>query len=502
MKESLDFIYKEQRELSTFGGIAALLGWDQMTYMPQMGAIDRSEHSSLISKLSHEKVLSDKLWNHIKILIKSENFEKLNSKDKAVVNRLKKDVEKSRMIPTSFVERMVRATTLAYPAWQQAREKSDFKIFLPHLEGIVELEKEYCGFINLPGPKYNSLLDDYEEGMTVEKLKREFSYLKTQIIEILEKIQSSNLFQNQNEIELNFSIENQRLLCNILTETLLLPKERSRLDVSTHPFTTSMGYNDVRITTNFERINPLFSFFSTVHEAGHALYELGIPQDEFKYTVISDSPSLGLHESQSRFWENMICRSKHFWNYFYPIFKEKSPNKLNGLDFDTWYRYVNLVKPSFIRVEADELTYCLHVILRFELENSLMEEKIEVSELPEIWNAKMDELLGITPKCDKEGVLQDMHWSGGNFGYFPTYAIGSIYSSQLFKSLKDENPNVISDIEKGDFKNIIGWLRKNVHKYGRKITADDIIKNACGEGLNAKVFVNYLKDKYYELYDI
>jgi carboxypeptidase Taq len=502
MKESLDFIYKEQRELSTFGGIAALLGWDQMTYMPQLGAIDRAEHSSLISKLSHEKVVSDKLWNHIQNLSKSENFEKLNSKDKAVVNRLKKDVEKSRMIPSSFVERMVKATTLAYPAWQEAREKSDFKIFLPHLEGIVDLEKEYCGFINLPGPRYNSLLDDYEEGMTVDKLKREFSYLKTQIIELLEKIKSSSLFQNQNEINLKFPIESQRLLCNIVTETLLLPKERSRLDVSTHPFTTSMGYNDVRITTNFERKNPLFSFFSTVHEAGHALYELGMPVDEFKYTVISDSPSLGLHESQSRFWENMICRSKHFWNYFYPIFKEKSLNQLNGLDFDAWYRYVNFVKPSFIRVEADELTYCLHVILRFELENSLMNEKVEVSELPEIWNDKMDELLGINPKNDKEGVLQDMHWSGGNFGYFPTYAIGSIYSSQLFKSLTDENQNVFSDIENGDFINIIGWLRKNVHKYGRKITADEIIKNACGQGLNAKVFVDYLKDKYYKLYDI
>jgi len=502
MKESLDFIYKEQKELSTFSEIAALLGWDQMTYMPQMGTIDRSQQSSLISRLSHERVVSDKLWSHIKFLTNSENFEKLKSKDKAVVSRLKKDVEKARMIPSSFVEKMIKATTLAYPAWQEAREKSDFKIFLPHLEEIVELEKDYCGFINLPGPRYNSLIDDYEEGMTVDKLKREFSYLKTQIIELLENIKSSSLFQNQSEIDLEFPIENQRVLCNIVTETLLLPKEKSRLDVSTHPFTTSMGYNDVRITTNFERKNPLFSFFSTVHEAGHALYELGMPEDEFKYTVISDSPSLGLHESQSRFWENMICRSKHFWNYFYPIFKEKSPNKVKGLDIDTWYRYVNLVKPSFIRVEADELTYCLHVILRFELENSLMDEKIEVSELPELWNAKMYELLGITPKNDKEGVLQDMHWSGGNFGYFPTYAIGSIYSSQLFKSLKYKNPNVLSDIEKGDFKNIIAWLRKNVHRYGRRISADEIIKNACGQGLNAKIFVNYLKNKYYKLYDI
>ncbi len=502
MKESLDFIYKEQKELSTFGGIGALLGWDQMTYMPPMGALDRSEQSALISRLSHEKVISERLWKHIENLSKSKNFENLPSKDKIVVTRLKKDVEKARMIPSSFVERMVKTTTLAYPAWQEAREKSNFKIFYPYLEKIVELEKEYCGYINLPGPRYNSLLDDYEEGMTVDKLKKEFNYLKTQIIEILEKIKSSRLFKNQQEIDLRFPIEKQRELCDIVIKTMLLPIDKSRIDVSTHPFTISMGYNDVRITTNFERKNPLFSFFSTVHEAGHALYELGVPKDEFKYTVISDSPSLGLHESQSRFWENMICRSTHFWNYFYPIFKRKSPNQLKDMDIDVWYRYVNLVKPSFIRVEADELTYCLHVILRFEIENSLIDDNIKVSELPEVWNNKMDEILGIIPNNDKDGVLQDMHWSGGNFGYFPTYAIGSIYSSQLYKKLLDGNPSVLSNIEKGDFKNIIVWLRENVHKYGRMMTADEIIKNVCGEGLNAKVFVNYLKNKYYELYDI
>jgi carboxypeptidase Taq len=198
----------------------------------------------------------------------------------------------------------------------------------------------------------------------------------------------------------------------------------------------------------------------------------------------------------------MICSSKHFCKHFYPIFKEKSMNQFKSLDLDSWYRYINLIKPSFIRVEADELTYCLHIILRFELESLLMDEKIEVSELPDLWNDKMDELLGITPKNDKEGVLQDMHWSGGNFGYFPTYAIGSIYSSQLYKSLIDENPNILSDIESGIFKNIITWLRKRVHNNGRIITADEIIKNVCDEGLNAKVFVTYLKNKYYKLYDI
>ena len=502
MKESLNFIYKEQKELSTLGGIAALLGWDQMTYMPPKGVMEKSEQTALISRVTHERVVSDKFWNNIENLSKLKNFEKLSDKDKVVVTRLKKDVKKARKVPSEFVERMTKTTTLAYPAWQKAKEKSNFSIFLPHLEKIVDLEKEYCGYINLPGPNYNSLLDDYEEGMTVDKLKKEFDYLKSQLIDILNKIKLSDFFKKQQDLDLKLNIEKQKQICDIVIKKMLVAKDRSRLDVSTHPFTTSIGYDDVRFTTNFERKNPLSSFFSTVHEAGHALYELGMPKDEFKDTVISGSPSLGLHESQSRFWENMIARSKHFWKFFYPILKKTEPDQFKNIDFTKWLLYINQVKPSFIRVEADELTYCLHVILRFELENMLMEDEIKVSELPALWNEKMNEMLGITPSNDKEGVLQDMHWSGGSFGYFPTYAIGTIYASQLFDKLIKDNPDVNYEIERGEFGNILSWLRENVHRYGRLMTADEIIKNACGEGLNSKVFVNYLKDKYYPLYRV
>ena len=502
MKESLDFIYKEQKELSTFSGIGALLGWDQMTYMPPEGNVGRSEQISLISRLAHEKFTADELYNHVKKLNEIHNLEKLQEKDRAVVVRLEKDIEKSRKVPSEFVERMSKTTAIAYTVWQEAREKDKFLLFAPHLEKIVELEKEYCTFINRPGPAYNSLLDEYEEGMTVETLKKEFAYLKPQITEILEKITSSDVYRRQQAFDMKFDVEKQKRICDFVVKKMNLPKRRSRLDVSTHPFTTSMGDDDVRITTNYERKNPLFSFFSTVHEAGHALYELGLPRDEFKDTVISDAPSLGLHESQSRFWENMIARNKHFWNYFYSEFQKIAPEKLKDMDIETWYRYVNQVRPSFIRVEADELTYCLHVILRFELELALIDGEIKVSELPMCWNEKMTEMLGITPKNDKEGVLQDMHWSGGSFGYFPTYVIGTIYASQLFKQLSQENSSLTEEIEQGNFINILSWLRKNVHQYGRLMTADEIIKKTCGDGLNSKVFVSYLKDKYYPLYDV
>jgi len=498
MKESLNFIYKEQKELSTFGGIAALLGWDQMTYMPKMGAAERSEQGALISRLSHEKVISDNFWNHIQNLLK--NIENLSENDRAVVTRLSKDVEKSRKVPSDFVERFSKITTLAYQAWEDARAKNDFKVFAPDLEKIVDLEKEYCGYINLPGPKYNTLLDDYEEGMTVGVLKKEFSYLKTNLVDILQKIMSSEIYKKQEKINIKVDKEKQKELSQIIFKKMLLPDDKARIDVSTHPFTTSMGIDDVRITTNYDRESPLFSFFSTVHEAGHALYELGMPRDEFMYTAISDSPSLGLHESQSRFWENNIARSLAFWKHFYPIFQKTSGYK--NCDLDKWYKIVNKVKPSLIRVEADELTYCLHVILRFELEVDVMEDKLQVTELPQLWNEKMNEMLGIVPKNDVEGVLQDMHWSGGSIGYFPTYAIGSIYSSQIYKKLVEINTNLEFEIEQGNFQSILNWLRENIHKFGRLFTADEIIKNACEEGLNSSIFVKYLKDKYYKLYDI
>ncbi|MBN2603185.1 MAG: carboxypeptidase M32 [Candidatus Thermoplasmatota archaeon] len=500
MKNSIDFIYKQQKELSVLGGIGALLGWDQMTYMPPAGAGERAEQTSLMSKLVHERVISEEFWKHIQIL--SKRIDDLEEKDRNVVIRLEKDVEKARKIPSDYVERMAKTTTLAYQAWEKARAKKDFKIFAPNLEKIIELEKEYCDYIKLPGPAYNSLLDDYEEGMTVEKLKEEFTFLEEKLVEILEKIKSTRLYDKQEKPNIKLESEKQKKLCGIVFEKMILYRGRTRIDISTHPFTTSMGNDDVRITTNYEQKNPLFSFFSTVHEAGHAVYELGMPRNHYKDTVISDSPSLGLHESQSRFWENMVARNYNFWVYFLPLFKKTSSVCFARFDLEKWFKIVNQVRPSLVRVEADELTYCLHVILRFEIELGLIDDKIKVSELPQVWNEKMDKLLGVVPKTDKEGVLQDMHWSGGSFGYFPTYAIGTIYASQLFKKLSEENVKVKTEIEQGNFKNILAWLVKKIHQYGRLMTADEIIKNACGESLNSKVFVNYLKDKYFEIYEV
>jgi carboxypeptidase Taq len=500
MNESLDYIYKQQKELSHFGGIGALLGWDQMCYMPPKGADERAEQLSLLSRLAHERAISDEFYGHIKKL--HDTLDQLSEKDRIVVTRLQKDIEDARKVPSAFVETMSRVTSLAYTAWQEAREENRFILFKPHLEKIIELERQYIDYVRIPGHPYNSLLDDYEEGMTVDILRREFSVLRPQLVEILQNITASKVYQKQKPLQLKLSVAQQQEVCNIFLNQLHLPFDRARLDVSTHPFTTSMGDDDVRITTNYEREGLLSSFFSTVHEAGHGVYELGLPKGQYKDTVISDAPSLGIHESQSRFWENMIARSKPFWTNYAPIFEKTAPNICKGMNTEMWYRAINQVRPSFIRVEADELTYCLHVILRFELEVDLIEGKISVAELPRCWNEKMKSFLGITPKTDKEGVLQDMHWSGGEFGYFPTYAIGTIYASQLFNQFSAYHTTMREEISQGNFSPILTWLGEHVHQYGRLMTADEIIKKTCGEGLNSKVFVTYLKEKYYPLYEI
>jgi carboxypeptidase Taq len=500
LKESLDFIYKQQKELSDFGGIGALLGWDQMTYMPPKGNDGRADQLSLISRLAHERVISDEFYGHITKL--SAMVDRLPEKDRIVVTKLKEDVEKARKVPAEFVEKMARTTTHAYAAWQEAKEKNMFSTFAPHLEKIIDLEKEYCDLIKLPGHPYNSLLDDYEEGMTVQKLQDEFQVLKPKLVEILEHIKASTLYQKQRPLNLAFNVETQQKLCRFALQKMNLPSNQTRLDVSAHPFTTSLSDDDVRITTNYEHKGLLSSFFSTVHETGHALYELGLPKGQYKDTVISDAPSLGIHESQSRFWENMIARSKAFWNYFAPVFKNTAPAVCDDMSAESWYRAVNIVRPSLIRVEADELTYCLHVILRFELELALIDGAITIAELPSCWNEKMKEFLGITPPTDTEGVLQDMHWSGGEFGYFPTYAIGTIYASQLYKKIHQELPSLQEEITQGDFSRVTQWLHEHVHQYGRLMTADDIVKKTCGEGLNSNVFVAYLKEKYYPLYEV
>ncbi len=491
-EQDIELIKKYQKEIFLFSQAYALLHWDLETYMPKKGAECRAEQMALLESLSHEKLISDELWEALERL----KEEDLSEDDDIMVKRLYKDCEKARKIPKELIEELARATSLGTIAWRQAREEKDFKIFEPHLKKIIKLKRKEAECINLPGYLYNSLLDKYEEGMTVEELRLRFEGLKKGIIALLQKIKDSGRYKTQKVIlkKKEFPEPYQMELVRDVAQKIGLGKDFSRIDFSEHPFTTSIGSGDVRFTTNI-REDPLFSFYSSMHEAGHALYEAGLPKEHF-LTVLYDAPSLGMHESQSRFWENMIGKGQAFWKYYFERF-----NRRFGIDdFDKWYREVNIVEPSMIRIESDEVHYPLHIILRFEIELGLLEGTIQVEELPKIWNKKMREYFGIEPQNDKQGVLQDVHWSQGSIGYFPTYILGSIYAAQLYEALKKEYPNIEKDIEKGDFMRIQQWLKENIHKHGRKYLADEIIKNTCGEGLNPDAYLDYLRKKYSKIY--
>ncbi len=493
MKKELDYVNEVQKEVILLNQGNALLGWDEEVYLPEKGVHSRSEQSSFLSKLSHEAFTSEKFFESLKKLRKSDLLEK----DKVMVEKLYKDVVKSRKLPSSFVRELSKEISLAGDAWRRARKKKDFKVFQDNLNRIVKLKRKEAELIGLPGHPYNSLLDDYEEGMSAEKLKPIFEELKRDLLELIDRIKSSERYGKQISTLMKRKFDREKMYhyAKDAMWRMGLQKDSTRIDLSEHPFTTKIGQGDVRITTNFRK-DPMFSFSSTIHEAGHALYEQNLPEKD-QYNILGDAPSLGIHESQSRFWENMIGKGKPFWRYYYKKFKRDF--NLPGT-FQEWHDEVNLVRPGKIRIESDEVHYCLHVILRFEIELGLIDGTIRVCDLPGVWNRKMKEFFGVKIENDVEGVLQDVHWSMGSLGYFPTYAIGTMYAAQLYDALRKEHKNIEKDIEKGDFSKISEWLKEKVHRHGSRYLSEEIIKKVCGEGLNPKVYVNYLNEKYGKIY--
>jgi carboxypeptidase Taq len=495
VKEDLGLIENFQKEMNLIGRAGGLLDWDEQVLMPPKGIGARSEGSALLSSIAHEKMTSNDFFSAVLRLRKS----RLKGKDEIMVKKLHKDIMKSRKLPKEFVGEMSRATTLGSSAWREARRRSKFGVFKPHLERIIKLKRKEAEYVGYDGHPYNALLDDYEEGMTAEKLKRVFGSLKEDVVSLLRNIEDSEVYRKKRRKMMKgiFPREKQMMFVHDVAGRMGMEKDKSRIDFSEHPFTIKIGVDDVRVTTNIRK-DPMFSFGSTIHEAGHALYELGMPEQD-AYNVLGDSPSMGLHESQSRFWENMIGKNKPFWRYYFPRYKREFG--LRG-SFDDWFREVNFVSPGKIRIESDEVHYCLHVILRFEAELGLLEGSLKVKDLPKFWSGKMKEFFGVSalPKNDVEGCMQDVHWSGGSVGYFPTYAIGTMYAAQLYGRLIKEKKGIEGQIARGKFDNVRKWLNDKVHMHGSKYLAEDVIKKVCGEGLNPDVYVSYLRRKYEQIY--
>lgn len=494
-KEDLDLVKRYQKEIILLGKSKGLLEWDQLTHMPKKGINVRAEQKAYLSGLIHKKMTSDELFNAIKRLKEKKNL--LDEEDNIMIKKLHRQLVKSRKLPAEFVEELSRTISLSMKAWEEARIKKDFSIFEPHLEKVIKLKRKEAEYINLPGHSYNSLLDDYEEGMTVEEILPILEKLKNDLIGIIKKIKSTDKYKKQKLVSLKkeFPREIQIEFFRDVIKRIGLDESFSRIDFSEHPCTYGIDPEDIRLTTNIRK-SPLFSFGSSIHETGHGLYESGLPI-KHRYDILCNAPSMGIHESQSRFWELMIGLNKPFWRFYFPKFNDKY--KLNTT-FDKWYEEINLIEPGNVRIETNEVFYNLHIILRFELELGLIEGKINVKDLPKIWNQKMKELIGIEPQNDVEGVLQDCHWSQGLFGYFPTYSLGTIYAAQIYNTLKKEILDIEKYIEKGDFGKISEWLKEKIHKHGTKYLAEDLIKKVCGEGLNPNALINYLNKKYSEVY--
>ncbi|PPK43904.1 carboxypeptidase M32 [Clostridium algidicarnis] len=495
--EKLNEVREYMLDLEHLNQAIGLVYWDMRVGIPKKAIDSRSEVIGYLSGESYKLSTSDKVKEFIDYF---EGVEGLDDISSSMIENLKKEYEKTKKIPSDRHKEYTILASKSEVAWEEAKDKSDFEIFKPYLQKVVDFKDEFINYWGYDKNKYDTLLDFYEPSITVEKLDNIFGELRDGIVELLEKINNSKVKPRDDFFKKEFSKESQEEFSKFVVEKLGYDFDAGRIDESVHPFTINFGNKDVRITTKYLTNEFRSALFSTIHEGGHAIYEQDIP-DELNGTGLGTGASMGIHESQSRFYENIIGRSKSFWKYFYPEAKKRFP-QFEGISLEEFYKGLNTVEPSLIRTEADELTYSLHVIIRYEIEKALVNGKIKVEDLPRVWNEKYKEYLGIEASCDAEGVLQDMHWSDGSFGYFPSYALGNIYGAQFLNKMKKDIPNMDEEIEKGNFEDIHKWLSENIHKHGAVYKPADLIKMVTGEELTAKYFIEYLNKKYTEIYDL
>jgi carboxypeptidase Taq len=479
--------------------IQALLGWDQEVNMMNYKSVKgRSEQRALMTQLIHKRLISEKAGSIIK---KAEKIKDLNEIDAAMLREAKRVYDQEVKLPEELVVEITKTAALSQQTWQKAREAKDFKSFIPLLEKTIELQKKKAEMLETHTDLYSTLIDLYEPGATYNSIAKVFDPIKPKLSYIVKKLNSTANKPDDSILHKNYDIDKQFKLSFELIKKFNFDISYGRQDRSTHPFTQSLAPLDVRITTRTTENFLNECIFGSIHECGHALYEMGI-NEELHDTILCTGTSMGIHESQSRTLENYVGRSKEFWTYWYPTLQEYFPENLKKYPLEEFYRAINIVKPSFIRVNADEVSYGLHIILRFDLERDLIDGKVRVSELPEVWNSRFEELLGIIPPDDKEGVLQDIHWSMGYFGYFPTYFLGTLYGAQIYGKALEQIPKLPDEYKKGEFSNIVKFLKENIHHHGAVYRAEDLIKRVTGEKLNPDHFFNYVEKKFYPIYGL
>jgi carboxypeptidase Taq len=486
---------------AVLGSCASVLSWDEQTYLPPAGAELRAEQLAMLAGLTHERATSSRIGE---LLSELENSRLLAEDSDIAVNvrESRRTYDRATKLPRRLVEELSRTTTLAQAAWVEARKTSDFATFRPWLENMVSLKREQAAALGFgDGVPYDALLDEFEPGACSREIATTFAPLRDELVKLVAEIQASTRRPDVDLLARRYPLEAQKRFAESAARAIGFDFQAGRLDIAPHPFCSGMGPGDCRLTTRYNEQHFPSAFFGVLHEAGHGLYEQGLNRAAFG-TPLGETVSLGIHESQSRLWENFVGRSRAFWQHFFVPAQQAFPEALADVSLDAWYAAINDVRPSFIRVEADEVTYNLHIMLRFELEQPLIAGDLHPADLPGVWNESFEKFFGLTPPDDARGCLQDIHWSAGLFGYFPTYSLGNMYAAQFYDAAERALGDLAALFARGEFRPLLDWLRRNIHSHGKRFRATELIQHVAGEPLSHRSLVSHLRRKFGPLYGL
>ena len=499
-EKSYEKLIAHQKKAAILSSCAGVLSWDREAVMPPAAAPHRAEQLTLLSGLVHKQEIDPHIGEWLDDCEKSEIAQDPISAVAVNIREIRRSYDKKTKVPQRLVEELTRVTSLGHQAWIEAREQSNYPLFQPWLEQIVKLKREYADIIGYSEVPYDALLDDYEPGESTKNITTVFTNLRQELVPLLRRILKAPKRPDTTILTREYPLDKQRFFGEMVAASIGFDFDAGRLDTVVHPFCTGLGPEDTRITTRWDENNVSSAFFGILHETGHGLYDQGLPADLWG-TPMGNSVSLGIHESQSRLWENIVGRTAPFWKHFYPQLQAVFHHQLKDVSLDRFLHAINEVRPSFIRVEADEVTYTLHIILRFEIEQGLVSGSLNVNDVPEAWDAKFTELLGLEVPDAARGCLQDVHWSFGSIGYFPTYALGNLYAAQFYHQAQQEITDLEDYIAKGDFSPLLTWLRTKIHSHGMRYRARELVQRVTGETLNHQYLTKSLHDKYTQLYE-
>lgn len=498
MQHTYQNLVGKLEELGQLEQIMGILHWDQEVIMPTGGAQARGEQLASLAGVIHEK-MTDPAIGELLDQLESGASNDFDPYQQCNIRETRRVYDRETKVPTELVQELAELGSRGHHVWAKAREENKYSDFAPVLEQLIELKKQWAHHIQPDQPPYNVLMDVYERGLTMAQVDPIFDRLKTELVLLIRAIQESAYQPDTSFLKGEFPVEKQEALGRTISEALGFDFDKGRLDVSVHPFCGGADPTDVRITTRYGTDNFMESLFAVIHETGHAMYEQGRMERD-RALPVSEALTTGIHESQSLFWERMISKQKAFCEHYLKLFQETFPDNLKDVGLQAFFEAINVSRPSFIRVEADEVTYPMHIILRYEIEKGIFNGTHTVSDLPEVWNNKMQDYLGIRPRTDTEGVLQDVHWSSGGFGYFPSYTFGAMYACQFYNAFKRDAPGLEDWIRQGNFRAVKDWLNRNIHVKGKLLSTEALLQEVTGEALNPDHFMTYLKNKYRDIY--